>query len=72
MLRVSLIQRNKARRIMTWYARIFDTETKAIRYTSLGTTRKTEAYAVMMARQASGEFAEKGGDSRTVGEAVDA
>ena len=72
MLRVSLIQRNKARRIMTWYARIFDTETKAIRYTSLGTTRKTEAYAVMMARQSSGEFAEKLEDSRTVGDAVDA
>ena len=36
MKRVSMIQRNKSKKIMTWYARIFDTETKEIRYESLG------------------------------------
>lgn len=72
MLRVSLVQRNKARRIMTWFARIFDTETKAIRYRSLGTTRKTEAYAVMVEMQAEGAFSEKSADARTIGDAVDA
>lgn len=71
MLRVSLVQRNKARRIMTWFARIFDTETKAIRYRSLGTTRKTEAYSVMVEMQAEGAFSEKSADARTIGDAVD-
>lgn len=72
MLRVSLVQRNKARRIMTWYARIFDTETKAIRYASLGTTKKTEAYALMLEKQAEGAFSDRPEDSRTIGDAVDA
>ena len=36
MIRVSLCQRNKSRGILTWYVRIFDTETKDIRYESLG------------------------------------
>lgn len=72
MLRVSLVQRNKARRIMTWYARIFDTDTKAIRYVSLGTTRKTEAYALMVAKQAGGEFSERLDAAHTIGDAVDA
>lgn len=56
MIRVSLCQRNKARHIMTWYARIFDTETKEIRYESLGTTKKTEATDLMLSKQAAGEF----------------
>lgn len=56
MLRVSLCQRNKARKIMTWYARIFDTDTKEIRYESLGTTKKTEATDIMLAKQSAGEF----------------
>lgn len=59
MIRVSLCQRNKARHIMTWYARIFDTETKEIRYESLGTTKKTEATDLMLAKQADGDFLKK-------------
>lgn len=59
MIRVSLCQRNKARHIMTWYARIFDTETKEIRYESLGTTKKTEATDLMLSKQAAGEFVKK-------------
>lgn len=56
MIRVSLCQRNKSRGILTWYARIFDTETKEIRYESLGTTKKTEANELMLAKHADGEF----------------
>ena len=56
MLRVSLCQRNKSKNIFTWYARIFDTETKEIRYESLGTTKKTEAHDLMIAKHAAGEF----------------
>lgn len=56
MLRVSLCQRNKSKNIFTWYARIFDTETKDIRYESLGTTKKTEAHDLMLAKQAAGDF----------------
>lgn len=72
MLRVSLIQRNKARNIMTWYARVFDTETKEIRYVSMGTTKKTEAACIMQAKIAAGEFETRTGDRVTIGMAVDA
>lgn len=59
MLRTSLCQRNKARGIMTWYARIFDTDDKSVRYESLGTTRKTEAHDLMTAKTQAGEFNRK-------------
>lgn len=71
MLRVSLCQRNKARRIMTWYARIFDTETKEIRYESLGTTKKTEAHDLMLAKQAEGAFVKSDGNAITLGRAFE-
>lgn len=59
MLRTSLCQRNKARNILTWYARIFDTETKEIRYESLGTTKKTEAHDIMTVKSQNGDFERK-------------
>ena len=57
---------------MTWYARIFDTETKEIRYESLGTTRKAEAQGEMQARMADGSFRKRGKSDATLGDAFDA
>lgn len=71
MLRVSLCQRNKARNILTWYARIFDTETKEIRYESLGTTKKTEAHDIMLLKQAEGAFEKPNDNSMTLGMAFE-
>lgn len=71
MIRVSLCQRNKARGIFTWYARIFDTETKAIRYESLGTTRKTEAFELMCEKKKSGDYENKFRDMTTLGRVVE-
>lgn len=71
MIRVSLCQRNKSRGIFTWYVRIFDTETKEIRYESLGTTRKTEARELMLAKHAEGEFSKKKGNPMTVRKVFD-
>ena len=56
MIRTSMCQRNKSRGILVWYVRIFDTETKEIRYESLGTTRKTEAKDLMEAKIREGAF----------------
>ena len=67
MIRVSLCQRNKCRGILTWYARIFDVETKEIRYESMGTTKKTVATDLMLAKQAAGEFEKKENNSVTLG-----
>lgn len=53
---------------MTWYVRIFDTDTKEIRYESLGTTKKTEATDLMLAKQAEGDFNRKA-SKMTLGEA---
>lgn len=71
MIRVSICQRNKARGIFTWYARIFDTETKAIRYESLGTTRKTEAFELMCEKKKSGDYENKFRDMTTLGRVVE-
>lgn len=35
MIRVSLSQRHRSRGILTWYARVFDTETKELRFESV-------------------------------------
>ena len=61
MIRVSPnpIQRNKSRGILTWYARIFDTETKSVRYESLGTTKKTEARTLLLDKIQNKEFEER-------------
>lgn len=71
MLRFSLCQRNKARGIMTWYARIFDTETKEIRYESLSTTKKTEASGILSAKIQDGAFEKKDRSSITLKKALD-
>ncbi|MBO7106095.1 MAG: tyrosine-type recombinase/integrase [Fibrobacter sp.] len=71
MIRVSLCQRAKSRGILTWYARIFNTETKEIRYESLGTTKKTAAHDLMLAKQADGEFEHKRSDTMTLGRAFE-
>lgn len=71
MIRVSLCQRNKCRGIFTWYARIFDTETKEIRYESLGTTKKTAAHDLMLQKQADGDFDRRKSESMTLGHAFE-
>lgn len=72
MLRVTLSQRNRSRGIMTWYARIFDTDARTVRYESLGTTRKTEAREEMQSRLAEGAFRKPGKGETTLGDALDA
>ena len=71
MFRFSLCQRNKARGIMTWFARIFDTETKEIRYVSLHTTKKTEASGILAAKIQDGSFEKKEASSVTLRKALD-
>lgn len=71
MKRVSLVQRNKSKKIMTWYARIFDTETKEIRYESLVTTKKTEAFELMCAKRADGDFDRDPKKEITLGKVVE-
>lgn len=71
MLRFSLCQRNKARGIMTWFARVFDTETKEIRYVSLHTTKKTEASGILAAKIQDGSFEKKDASSVTLRKAVE-
>lgn len=55
---------------MTWYARIFDTDTKEIRYESLSTTKKTEANGILSAKIQEGAFERKAGDSLTLKKAL--
>lgn len=69
MLRLTLSQRNKSKGILVWYARVFDTETKEIRYISLGTEKKTQAKDLMAAKLASGDFAKV--TSVTLGKVLD-
>ena len=71
MKRVSIVQRNKSKKIMTWYARIFDTETKELRYESLGTTKKTEAFELMCAKRADGDFDRDPKKEVTLGKVVE-
>lgn len=71
MKRVSIVQRNKSKKIMTWYARIFDTETKEIRYESLGTTKKTEAFELMCAKRSNGDFDRDPKKEITLGKVVE-
>ena len=71
MKRVSLVQRNKSKKIMTWYVRIFDTETKEIRYESLGATKKTEAFELMCAKRADGDFDRDPKKEITLGKVVE-
>lgn len=69
MLRTSIVRRHRSRGINVWYVRIFDTETKAVRYESLGTERKAEAQAVLQERIRAGDFSPKAkGAKATVGE----
>lgn len=71
MIRLSLCQRNKARKIMTWYARIFDTESGKIRYESLGTAKKAEAFERLAEMKASGTFSGDGKKRVTFKDAFD-
>lgn len=55
-VRVSLSQKNKARGFKTWYARVFNPESRELKYISLGTDKKTEAQAILSRKMADGEF----------------
>lgn len=70
-VRVSLAQKNKSRGIKIWYARVFNPETRELRYVSLGTDRKVEAQAVLSGKLAAGEFEEREPERMTLGEALD-
>lgn len=67
-IRTTLSQRNRRKGVKTWYARIFDTETKEIRYESLRTTKKTEAADLMEAKKKRGEFDKT--DSITISQGI--
>ena len=55
---------------MTWYARIFDTDTKEVRYESLSTTKKTEASGILTAKIQEGAFEKNDKDALTLRKAL--
>ena len=72
MIRISLCQRNKSQKIMTWYVRIFDTDSGKIRYESLGTAKKSEAFERLAELKSSGKFDRKDEKDVTFKDAFDA
>lgn len=69
---ITLVQRNKSKGVLTWYARVPDASRKgAVHYFSLGTESKAEARAILQARIREGAFEERTGAlPMTLGEAV--
>lgn len=69
---ITLVQKNKSKGIMTWYARVPDTHKKnSIHFFSLGTTSKSEAKIVMQERLKAGVFDLKDeAETMTLGEAA--
>lgn len=70
---ITIVQRNKSKGVLTWYARVPDPSRKgAVHFFSLGTESKTEAKAILQERIRDGSF-----DARTepkvltLGEAVE-
>lgn len=61
----SIVQRTKKRGIYTWYARIYNIETRKTRFVSLGTSKKGVANALLSQRIASGEFDDVGSEKTT-------
>ena len=69
---ITLVQKNKSKGILTWYARVPDTHRKnCIHYFSLGTTNKTEAKAEKDRRLKAGDFdIKEESETMTLGEAA--
>lgn len=68
---ITLVQRNKSKGVLTWYARVPDSKTGRAHYFSLGTTSKAEAKAILQARIREGAFDERTGAApMTLGDAV--
>lgn len=66
---ITLVQKNKSKGILTWYARVPDS--KGIHFYSLGTSNKTEAKSVLVDKIRDGVFDEKDDKSTiTLGEAA--
>lgn len=66
----SIVQRNKRRGIMTWYARIYNIKEQTTRYVSLKTTKKGEATALLAEKVTSREFEEPEGERLTFRKAI--
>lgn len=69
---ITLVQKNKSKGIMTWYARVPDPNKKnCIHFFSLGTNSKSEAKIVMQERLKAGEFdLKEEAETMTLGEAA--
>lgn len=70
---ITLVQKNKSKGILTWYARVPDEAKKGTtHFFSLGTTSKTEAKIKLQQRIRSGDFESRISSSQmTLGEAVE-
>lgn len=69
---ITLVQKNKSKGILTWYARVPDKEKSSTHFFSLGTASKNEAKIILQQRIRSGEFETRISSSRmTLGEAVE-
>jgi len=68
---ITIVQKNKSKGILTWYARVPDPRKGSLHYYSLGTTSKTEAKIRKDERLKAGDFDIKDeSDLTTLGEAV--
>lgn len=70
---ITIVQRNKSKGVLTWYARVPDpSRPGAVHYFSLGTSSKAEAKALLQARIRDGSFDERTAEKpMTLGEAVE-
>lgn len=72
MMSVTLVQKNKSKGVLTWYARVPDARNGTVHFFSLGTTSKSEAKLVMQERIRQGAFESRISPSAlTLGEAVE-
>ena len=69
---ITLVQKNKSKGILTWYARVPDPKTKGkTHFFSLGTTSKSEAKLIMQQRLKEGAYDIKDeAETMTLGEAA--
>ena len=69
---ITLVQKNKSKGILTWYARVPDKSKGTVHFFSLGTSSKSEAKIILQDRIRQGSFDARISPSMmTLGEAVD-
>ncbi len=69
---ITLVQKNKSKGILTWYARVPDKDKGSTHFFSLGTSAKNEAKIILQQKIRNGEFDSRISQSAmTLGEAVE-